>query len=120
MSRVSARWVPRLLTNEEMCRSVSASREFLKQYKRERNFLDRIITMGETWLHYFEPEVKCQSSVWKSSSTPPPKKAKMSKSMGKIMFMVFIDRWGVILAQALRKRETVNAAYYSKVHVVLY
>ena len=76
--------------------------------------------MDETWLHYFEPEGKCQSSVWKSSSTPPPKKAKMSKSMGRIMFMVFMDRRGVILTHAVQKGETVNAAYYSKVQVVLY
>ena len=76
--------------------------------------------MDETWLHYLEPEGKRQSSIWKSSSTPPPKKAKISKSIGKIMFMVYMDRRGVILAHAVRKGETVNAAYYSKVRVVLY
>ena len=47
MSRVSARWVPRLLMNEEMCRRVSESREFLKRHKWDPNFLDKIITMDE-------------------------------------------------------------------------
>ena len=79
MSRISALWVSRLLTKEGMCRPVSASREFLKRHKRDPNFLDKIVTMDETWLHYFEPEGKRQSSVWESSSTPPQKKAKMSK-----------------------------------------
>ena len=98
-----------------MSRRVMNSKDFLKRHQRDRNFLDRVITMDETWLHYYEPEGKRQSSVWKSSHTPPPKKARSSKSMGKVMFMVFMDRQGVILAHAVRHGETVNAAYYSKV-----
>lgn len=38
-------------------------------------FLDCIITTDETWLHYYEPETKQQSSVWKNVDSPPPKQA---------------------------------------------
>lgn len=116
MSRVSARWVPRLLKPEEKERRVRASESFLRRYEEDPGFLSRVITTDETWLHYFEPEGKRQSSVWKTPQTPPPKKARLSKSMGKNMFIVFLDQQGVILVHAVPTGQTVNAAYYSKVH----
>ena len=57
MSKVSARWVPRLLKdNEKDCR-VRCSQAFLSRYDAEGDeFLDRIITTDETGLHHFDPE----------------------------------------------------------------
>ena len=115
MRRVSARWVPRLLSTEEMTKRVSASKQFVNRYRRDPSFLNRIITMDETWVHYYEPESKRQSSVWKSAGTPPPKKAKSVKSMDKIMYMVFMDNKGIILSHAVRQGHTVNSSYYCKV-----
>ncbi|XP_052802303.1 protein GVQW3-like [Mya arenaria] len=49
MSRVSARWVPRLLTEDEMSKRVRESRRFLARYKKEGNrFLEKIVTCDET------------------------------------------------------------------------
>ena len=115
MRRVSGRWVPRLLSTEEMTKRVSASKQFLYRYRRDPSFLDRIITMDETWVHYYEPEPKRQSSVLKSAGTPPPKKAKSIKSMSKIMYMVLMDNKGVILSHVVRQGNTVNSAYFCKV-----
>ena len=51
MSKVSARWVPRLLTDDDKLRRLSASQEFVKRYRKEgETFLNRIITTDETWL----------------------------------------------------------------------
>ena len=115
MSRVSARWVPRLLTPEEKMKHVETSRGFLMQVRRDRKVLDRVITTDETCLHYFEPEVKRESSVWKTPGTPPPKKAKVVKSMGKIMYIMFMARHGMLLTHAVPTGQTVNSAFYSKV-----
>ena len=46
-------------------------------------FLDRIITTGKTWVHYYESEEKRMSMVWKNRDSPPPNKAKVVKVMGK-------------------------------------
>lgn len=116
MSKVSARWVPRLLKEDEKQRRILCSAEFLRRYDAEGdNFLNRIITTDETWLHYFDPETKMQSSVWKTPSTPPPKKARVQKSCGKEMFIFFMDRRGMILIHRVRDGCTVNANYYSQV-----
>ena len=116
MSKVHARWVPRLLKNAEKERRVQDSLSFLRQYERHGDaFLDRIITTDETWLWFYDPETKQQSSVWKRNSSPPPQKARVSRSGGKYMFIMFIDRWGMLLCHSVPKDQTVNAGYYSKV-----
>ncbi|XP_052820122.1 histone-lysine N-methyltransferase SETMAR-like [Mya arenaria] len=83
MSHVSARWVPRLLTVEEKDVRVRESRTFVRKVGRDPSYLSRIITTDETWVHYFEPDSKQASMVWKHADSPPPKKAKAVKSMGK-------------------------------------
>ena len=115
MSHVSARWVPRLLTDEEKLARVAASRTFLRKVETDPTYLSRIITTDETWVHYYEPEDKRMSMVWKNHDSPPPKKAKVVKSMGKVMCIVFLDVRGVILVHMVKAGRTVNAEYYSKV-----
>ena len=83
--------------------------------RRDRKFLDHVITTDETWLHYFELEGKLESSVWKTPGTLPPKKVKVVKSMGKIMYIMFMVRHGMLLTHAVPTGQTLNSAYYSKV-----
>jgi Transposase (partial DDE domain) len=116
MNKVCARWVPRLLQQDQKAARVRLSRSFLNRYDREGDqFLHRVVTMDETWLYLYEPESKQQSMVWKHPGSPPPKKARTCKSSGKFMFMFFMDAHGLILQHAVPQGITVNAAYYQKV-----
>lgn len=116
MSEVCARWIPHLLTDDQMQKCMRISSEFLRNFRREGNrFLKKIITTDETWFYHFDPETIQQSSLWKTVSSPPPKKARVVKSKAKHMFIVFMDIEGVILTHAVPDGVTVNAAYYSKV-----
>jgi hypothetical protein len=84
MLRLSARWVLCLITEDEMATRVAHSERFLKWYRWQgQQFRDRIITTDETWLYYYDPETKQQSSQWKNTDSPLPKKACASRSMGK-------------------------------------
>lgn len=117
MRRVSARWIPRLLTEDEKAKRVQLSRAFLRQYTNEDDFLQRIVTTDETWLHHYDPETKQQSSAWKRKSSPPPLKAKVQKSARKNMFIFFMDISGMLLVHAVPHGQTVNAEYYAKVKI---
>lgn len=51
LSKVSARWVPRLLSSEEKAARVTASNAFIRRYERDgQMFLNRIITTDETFI----------------------------------------------------------------------
>lgn len=114
LRRVSARWVPRLLVPEQMRERVKRCRDYQTRYAKEGNyFLNRIITCDETWVHFFEPESKQQSSVWKHPSSPSPIKARLSKSAGKVMSIIFCDSKGIILNHMVPPKTTVTGQYYA-------
>jgi hypothetical protein len=63
----------------------------------QRQFLQRIVTADETWLHHYEPESKAQSVAWKRPTSPAAKKLKSQPSAGKIMLTLFWNMESVIL-----------------------
>ena len=55
MKKVSARWVPKLLSDDQKAQCVSCSEEFMDRYEAEGDaFLDRIVTQDETWLWHYQ------------------------------------------------------------------
>ena len=74
MTKVSARWVPRMLTPPQKQRRVECSRTFLDLCNEDKDgLLSRIVTGDETWVHHYEPESKQDSMQWHKKGTPPPK-----------------------------------------------
>ena len=61
MHKLTARWVPKSLRDEQMATSVYSA--LFKQFRsKEDDFLSRLVTVDETWVHYYEPENKAQSA----------------------------------------------------------
>ena len=57
--KVCARWVPRMLEQEQKEHCVKVCQDLWKQYEAEGDsFLDHIITSNETWCHCYMPESK--------------------------------------------------------------
>ena len=83
MTKVSARWVPRLLTPEQKRIWMNMSYDNLVLFDKDPvDFHARFVTVDETWVHHFTPETKRANFQWKHSDSPPPKKAKVSLSAG--------------------------------------
>ncbi|GFR05533.1 histone-lysine N-methyltransferase SETMAR [Trichonephila clavata] len=79
--KVSARWVPRQLTSTHQEQRMAVSLEHLVRYHEDGNdFLFRIVTGDETWIHHFTPESKAASIEWKHPSSPVRKKFKTTPS----------------------------------------
>jgi histone-lysine N-methyltransferase SETMAR len=57
MRRISARFVPRLLSDDQKALRVSVCRE-LKQARDDPNFIFSIITGDETWVYVYDLETK--------------------------------------------------------------
>ncbi|GFQ85568.1 histone-lysine N-methyltransferase SETMAR [Trichonephila clavata] len=79
--KVSARWVPRQLTSTHQEQRMAISLEHLVRYHEDGNdFLFRIVTGDDTWVHHFTPESKAASMEWKHPSSPVRKKFKTTPS----------------------------------------
>ena len=69
---------------------VSVGRELKQQARDDPNFISSNITGDETWVYGYDPETKQQSSQWKSTNSPRPKKARRIRSSVKSMLIFFL------------------------------
>ena len=70
---VIARWVPKSLSDEQMATRASVCSALLKLFRSKDDFLLRLMTVDETWVHYYEPENKAQSRQWVGPGSPRPR-----------------------------------------------
>ena len=113
MRKLTARWVPKSLSDEQFTTRASVCSALLKCF-RSKDFLLRLLTVDETWVHYYEPENKAQSRQWVGPGSPRPKKFKTQPPAGKVMATLFWDAKGVIMLDFLSKRITITGVYYEK------
>ncbi|GFO05470.1 histone-lysine N-methyltransferase SETMAR [Plakobranchus ocellatus] len=130
--KVSARWVPKMLTEDHKLQRVEISQRLLQRcqqdngdedtthigvgpggdFQANNNLFDILITGDETWVHLNTPETKRDSMTWKHPSSPVTKKFKVQRSAAKVMATVFWDAKGVILLDILPQGQRINAARY--------
>ena len=72
MHRIAAKFVPRMLMDDQKQNRVDVSQELLDRANGDDKFLKNIITGDETWV--YDVETKVQSSQWVSKTSPRPKK----------------------------------------------
>ena len=97
MRKLTARWVPKSLSDDQMATRASVCSALLKRFRSKDDFLLCLVSVDETWVHYYEPENKPQSRQWVGPGSPRPKKFKTQPSAGKVMATVFWDAKGVIM-----------------------
>ncbi|XP_046976469.1 histone-lysine N-methyltransferase SETMAR-like [Vanessa cardui] len=114
MNKVSARWVPKLLSAIQKQERVKCCTQFLSLCEgRQKEVLDSIVTGDETMVLYYDPLSKRESMEWRRPSSPRPKKAKVSQSQKKIMATIFWDSQGILLADFKERNTTITGEYYA-------
>ena len=108
----SARWVPKLLSQEQMAERVRTLTAFVKLVQdKSKAVLQHIITMDETAVSMHTPETKSQSKQWLKKGTPGPIKAKVHATRTKQMVIAFFDSQGMVYSNYVPRGQTVNAAF---------
>ena len=73
LKKVCARWVPHLLTEEQMTQRLKCARELLKTYKGcNSRVISNLLTGDETWVHMFEPKSRADNKQWKRKDQKTP------------------------------------------------
>ena len=101
MQKISAKWIPKCLIGDQKRAKVEIGTRSVEG----PDFLNRVITMDETWLNFYDPETKQQSMEWRHSGSP--------KSAGKVFASVFWDLPKVIMVDYLEKGKSITGEYYS-------
>lgn len=113
MRKLLSRWVPHLLTSEQKRTRMKLSQQHLDLFlKNKTDFTRRFITMDETWVYHYDPELRQQTAEWTEAGCSAPKQPKWSKSSKKIMASVFWDAKGILLIDYLQTGKTITGEYY--------
>ena len=89
MRRISARFVPRLLSDDQKAHRVSVRSELKQQARDDPIFISNIITGDETWVYGYDPETEQQLLQWKFAKITAAEKSTSSSQQ----CQVHVDRF---------------------------
>ena len=93
--KISVRWVPHLLTDEQKRQRVKVAKKLLKMFpKYDKKQFANVVTGDETWVHYFEPVRKVSNKIWATKHSKRPIIAKRSLSTKKVLYAIFFSGEG--------------------------
>lgn len=112
LTKKSARWVPKLLSEDNMRCRVDTARKILKLDSRlGLAFRRSVVTMDETMVSFHTPETKERSKEWSPKGSPGPVKAKVFASRKKQMVLSFFDYRGLIFQRFAPLGTSINGDF---------
>ncbi len=97
MSRVCAKFVPRLLSDEEKTHRMVTCQEWIDMVEEDSEVLSHVITGDESWVWMYDPETKMESTQWiRCNVDSRPKKALRARSTKKLIILPFFNIKGLI------------------------
>ena len=103
MKKRATRMVPHVLTPIQRQQRLHFARDFLRRVHRERGFLDRIVTVDESWVWSYDPLSKVQSAEWRRVDEPRGITPRRPRNALKLLLVAFFDRSGMIHQEFLRQ-----------------
>jgi hypothetical protein len=89
MRRIVAKFVPRLLTDDQKQHRLEVSTELKEQVRNNLDSLSKVVAGDASWLYGYDPERKQQLSQSKCPFSPLPNEARQVKSSVKLMLVCF-------------------------------
>jgi len=81
MKKVSARWVPRLLSSLQKEHCLTCCQKILELWRgNQKQVLESVVTGDETMVLYCDPFSKRESMEWRKPGEAPPRKTKVTQS----------------------------------------
>jgi histone-lysine N-methyltransferase SETMAR len=100
LRKLLTRWVPHSLTLDQKRIRVRLSKQHLARFQKNKtDFVRRFVTMDETWVYHYDPELRQQTAEW-------------TKSVKKVMASVFWDAKGILIINYLQTGKTITGEYY--------
>ena len=114
--KISARWMPHLLTDEQKRQRVKVAKKLLQMFpKYDKKQFANVVTGDETWVHYFEPVRKVSNKIWATKHSKRPIIAKRSLSTKKVLYAIFFSGEGVAIKVPVKKGKSIPGKYYKDV-----
>ena len=107
--KISARWVPHLLTDGQKRQRVKVAKKLLQMFpKYDKKQFANVLIGDETWVHYFEPVRKVSNKIWATKQSKRPIIAKRSLSTKKVLYAIFFSGEGVAIKVPVKKGKSIT------------
>ena len=107
MSKVSARWVPRMLIKDQKKSRLDISKYLLSVYENDpEESMRRVVIQDEALAHHFDPGAKSRPCNGSTLAHPPKK--------FKVMASIFWDSQNAVMVNYHEEGRTINGAYYAE------
>lgn len=111
--KISARWIPHLLSDDQKRARVTYAKEMLKLYpKFDKKRFANVVTGDETWVHFYEPQRKVRNKIWATKSAKRLCIARRTMSVKKVMYAVFFSTQGPAIQIPVPKGKGVTGKFY--------
>ena len=114
MKKVTSRWVPHQLTDEQKQERVRLCRENLAKFRRGSWRLCDIITGDETWIYHRQIGRKLANASWVGEGELPATIVRRSKFEPKNLFCIFFKSNGPVLMHTVPKGKAIDHKYYTE------
>jgi hypothetical protein len=119
MCRVVVKFVPKLLSQEQQQLRLEVAWDMLECANEDPEFLKTVITGDEMWVYESDLETKVQSSQWKHSSSPRPKKARVQSKIKVLLFSLTTTGLSITVMHQKVKLPTKNTIWKSSIIFVM-
>ena len=110
MNKISARWIPHLLTEDQKRIRVKTAKSLQKIYpKYDSRSFSNIVNGDETWVHFYEPKRKHENKIWATKRIKRPCIAKRKLRVKKVMYAIFFTNQEPSTQIAVPKGKSVNS-----------
>ncbi len=94
-----AKFVPRVLSDEQKRTRVKFCRENLDRLRNDAHLLDKLVCGDESPVYLHDPETRNDSKQWLPKDSLRPRKALRQRAQRKTMLTAFFDAHGIILIE---------------------
>ena len=113
MRKLTAHWVPKSLSDEQMATRASVCSALLKSFRSKVDFLLRLVTVDETWVHFYQPGNTAQESSVGRAWVPEAKEVQDATICWQGDGHSILGRKRRYYVGLLPKRSTIIGVYYA-------
>ncbi len=110
-----AKFVPYDLTDRHKCLRMDICDFWNRLLLTTPRVFNQIVTMDESWVYVYDPQLKDQSLTWLRKGEARPQKPKRGIATAKVMIVTFFDSKGLIYFEYVQRPNTVNQIYFRQI-----
>ncbi len=112
LKKITARWVPNLLTDNQWADRVRICQENLAKFQQGTWRLCDVVTGDESWFYHKQIGRKSSNAAWTPVGGTPPTVVRRSRFAPKTLFCIFFKTTGPVLIHHVDRGETIDHHYY--------